>query len=163
MKVLKDNYNTIEMTSDTTKQIEPYPRKIICESCRSELEYEESDLRMGIYGCMFVDCPLCGRDNMLEENEHSITLTVDNIVYPTHFYHTSKETGAVDCCNNEEVRKCIRQGIDWLRKNKEQFSWFVAYGNLYVRIDRYDGGESYEVIVTNNYYEMYIPFESEDY
>jgi hypothetical protein len=100
---------------------------------------------------------------MLEENEHSITLTADNINYPTHFHHTSKETGALDCCNNEEVKKCIRQGIDWFRRNKDQYSWFTAYGNFYIHIDRYDGDENYEIIVTNNYYETYIPFEEEDY
>ena len=162
MKILKDNY--IKTNNEKNiKMVKPYPRMHICEQCRSELEYEESDLRMGALGCVYLDCPCCGYDNMLEENENTITLTVDNIEFPTHFWHTSKECGAVDCCNNEIVKKEIIRGIDFLRKNKNEFSWMTEYGNLYIYITRYDGDENYAITVSNNYYSTYIPFESEDY
>ena len=159
MKILKDNYNNIPYD----EQVEPYPRNLICEYCGSSLEYEEADLRMGAWGCMFLDCPLCGGDNMLEDNEKNITLTVDNIEFPTHYYHTSKKTGAVDCCNNEEISKRIRDGVNYLRKNKEEFYWFCQSGNLRVEILRWGGDEMYEVIVTNDFYGMEIPFEAKDY
>ena len=161
MKVLKDNYK--KATVEEVKKIEPYPRKLICEECRSELEYEKSDLRMGALGCMYLDCPCCGRDNMIEENENTITLTVDNVEFPTHFFHTSKENGAVDCCNNEEIKNYIRRAIEYFRKNKEEFAWEGESGNLHIAVFRYDGDENYEIIVTKNYYETYIPFEDIDY
>ena len=61
MKVLKDNYT--KATVEEVKKVEPYPRRLVCEECRSELEYVESDLRMGALGCMYLDCRiqmLCG-------------------------------------------------------------------------------------------------------
>lgn len=161
MKVLKDNY-TKSNINRTIENAKPYPRKIICEECGSELEYEKTDLRIGFLGCAFVDCPCCGRDNLIED-EDGITLTKDNVEFPTHFAHTSKENGAVDCCNNEEVKNAIHKAIDYFRNNKNEFYWFTAHGNLYIGVSRWDGDETYEVVVTNNYYETYIPFEREDY
>ena len=163
MKVLKNNYSIAE-TIEYTKQIEPYPRKIVCEKCGSELEYEKTDLKMGVYGCMFVCCPLCGQDNMLEENENNITLTMNNIDYPTHFHHTSKETGAVDCCNNEEIKNYIRKAIDYFRRNKDEYDWGGHItGNLYIQVHRWSGDGQYEITVSNDFYSTEIPFEPEDY
>lgn len=162
MKVLKNNYETYE-TKKEEITVRPYPRTHTCENCRSELEYDESDLRMGALGVVYLDCPLCGYDNMLEDNEDTITLTKNNIEFPTHFWHTSKEDGAIDCCSNEEIKKCVNRAIDYFRKNKDAFSWYTEYGNLYISVFRYDGDEDYYVMATNNYYSTYIPFENEDY
>ena len=106
MKVLKNNYKEFQDCVEKLQKtmIKPYPRKLVCENCGSELEYEESDLRMGALGCMYLDCPCCGRDNMLEENENTITLTANNVEFPTHFFHTSKENGAVDV-SDDEIKK----------------------------------------------------------
>ena len=162
MKVLKDNYNTNNIDENVEKT-KPYPRKFVCNSCGSELEYEEPDLRMGSFGYVHLDCPLCGYDNMIEDNENNITLTKDNIQFPTHFWHTSKKNNAIDTCNNEEVRKCIKDAVEFFRKNKDEFCWFTSYGNLYVVVYRWDGDKEYEIIVCNDHYSMYIPFEVEDY
>lgn len=161
MKVLKNNY-TQTVTEEKVK-VKPYPRKHICENCGSELEYDKSDLRMGVLGCIHLDCPCCGYSNMIEENENTITLTVDNVEFPVHFFHTSKEDGAVDCCDNENVKKEICKGINFLRRNREQSDWMTAYGNLYIDITRHDGDENYVVFVSNDYYKTYIPFEDVDY
>lgn len=155
MKVLKDNYNVANNMS--------YPRVTICEKCNSELEYEESDLRIGWLGAVYLDCPLCGCDNMLDEHEGCITLTVDNLEFPTHFHHTCVENGAVDCLNNKEIKECIHKAIKYFREYKDEFVWYIGYGNLLVAVYRYDGDESYKVVVTNNYYETDIPFEEVDY
>ena len=164
MKILKNNYYQDEAIKEEVKRIKPYPRVLICEQCRSELQYEESDLRMGALGCVYIDCPCCGRDNMLEENENSITLTMDNIEFPTHFFHTSVNDGAADCCNNEEIKKYIRKAIDYFRKNKDAYIWGGHItGNLYMRVQRYVGDEDYEVTVSNDFYSVYIPFEPADF
>lgn len=162
MKVLKNNFdNTI---NKEIKQIKPYPRKLICEHCGSELEYEKSDLRMGVLGCMFVDCPLCGYDNMLEDNEESIELTIDNVEFPVHFFHTCKENGAVDCCNNEKIKETIYKAITYLRENKEECYWGGHLtGNLFIGVYKWSGDKTYEVVVSNNFYSTYIPFEPQDY
>ena len=161
MRVLKNNLNN--GFDKTTNNIKPYPRKLICEMCGSELEYEESDMRMGEYGYMFIDCPLCKCDNMLEDNEKNIILTSDNIEFPTHFYHVSKENGAVDMCNNEYVKKYIREGVDFLRVNKDEWRWSVRSGNLCISILRLDDEESYDIVLTNDFYAIDIPFETVDF
>ena len=161
MKILKNNYQKTNVEEKT--KVKPYPRIHICEECRSELEYEKSDLRMGALGCMYLNCPCCGYDNMIEENEMTITLTIDNVEFPTHFWHTSAETGAVDICNNDEVKERIRNAIEHFRKNKKEYAYQSQCGNLFLVVFRYEGDENYEVILTKDYYETYIPFESEDY
>lgn len=166
MKVLKDNYKG-NRVKHIEEYVKPYPRKLICENCESELEYEESDMRMGVYGCMFLDCPLCRYDNMLEDNEKNIKLTVDNIEFPVHYHHTSVETGAKDCCNNEKIRSCLREAIDYFRRHKhdeeEPYNWWTQRGNLYINVHRYSEDEEYSVIISNDFYSMEISFEAEDY
>lgn len=158
MKVLIDNYTKLNIYEDTMT----YPRKFICENCRSKLEYEKEDLKIGTLGCAFIDCPLCGCSNIIDD-EDGITLTVDNIEFPTHFYHVSKECGAVDRCNAEEVKKEIKRAIEYFRKNKNEFDFFSLCGNLFVTVHRYEGDESYNVVVSNDLYDVDIPFETEDY
>jgi hypothetical protein len=162
MKVLKDNY-TQSYINETVENTKPYPRKTICEQCGSELEYEKSDVYVGFLGAAYVRCPLCNCENMIEDNEKTIELTKYNVEFPTHFWYTSKETGAADCCNNKEILECINKAIDYFRKHKNEFSWYTCYGNLYVHVMRYEGDEDYWVVVSNNYYETHIPFEEEDH
>ena len=158
MKVLVNNYNNGE-----DKQVESYPRKFTCESCYSKLEYNQSDITIGVLGAPHIRCCLCGFHNMLDDDEEGIILTKDNVEYPTHFLHASKETGAKDVCNNEFVRECIQKAINYFRKNKDEFIYYCGTGNTMVYVFRYVGDKEYNVVVTNNYYETYIPFESEDY
>ena len=158
MKVLKNNYN--QYAEETNND---YPRKFVCENCESELEYDKSDISIGMYGGAFVDCPLCGYKNYLDDGENDVDLTVDNIEFPVHFAHVSAETGAVDCCNNERIKNYIRKAIDYFRTNKNEYHWFTCTGNLYISVTRHEGDEDYWVVVSNNYYDTYIPFENEDY
>ena len=165
MKILKDNYvgHVKAVKVKEKKIVKPYPRQMVCEYCKSTLEYEESDLYMGSFGHMHLDCPCCGYDNMLDEHEDNIVLTKDNIQFPTHFHHCCTENGAVDCCNNEEVRKVINKGIEYFRKNKNEYAWSHSSGNLCIHISRWEGDKVYDVMVTNNHYSMDIPFEKVDY
>lgn len=161
MKVLKNNFNEIDAISCGFK---PYPRTLICENCESELQYEESDMRMGEYGFMYIDCPLCGYDNMLEDNENNITLTFDNIEFPIHFNHVCVENGAVDVCDNEHIKKYLHEAINYFRKNKDEYNWGGHItGNLYINVHRYAGDEMYEITISNNFYNMEIPFQNLDY
>ena len=158
MKVLKNNYNYNE---NIFKSEESYPKNILCSDCGSELEYEKSDLRIGAFGCCLLDCPLCGCEIVCDDIE--MILTKDNVEFPTHFWHTSVENGAVDNCDNYNVKTSIERGIDYLRKNKDEYYWMSECGSLHVSIYKWDGDRQYEVLVTNDYYSTYIPFENVDY
>ena len=165
MKVLKDNYvgHVKAVKVKEKKATKPYPRKLVCSECLSELEYEKSDLHMGFLGCIHLRCPCCGYENMIEDNEDTITLTKDNVEFPTHFYHFSKKSGAVDCCNNERVKEYIQDGINYFRKNKDEYFWSCTTGNIYVCINRCEGDENYCITESNDLYDTDIPFESADY
>jgi hypothetical protein len=154
MKVLKDNYKTTHINDSKNK--------IVCEHCKSELEYEESDVEIRDYGCAVIMCPLCGYKNFLDDCVHDINLTMHNVEFPTHFHHTSKEN-AVNCLNDEYVKDCIRKGINYFRNNKNENYWFTACGNTHIHVTRWEGDENYDVVVSGDYYNTCIPFEDEDY
>lgn len=159
MKVLKNNFNVSQYDYNP---IETYPKKFVCEKCNSELEYEKEDVRIGEYGCFVIDCPLCGYENYLDED--GITLTMDNIEFPTHFHHVSTETGAVDFCDNEHIKKYICEAINYLRRNKDEHDWGQHItGNLYLHVQKYEGDEMYYITVSNDFYNSFVNFESEDY
>lgn len=155
MKVLKNNYNKQNV------EIEE-PKELICEKCKSELEYEQSDLKIGAYGCAYIDCPVCGYANYIYE-ENEFELTKDNVEFPTHFSHTSLEN-AVDCCNNQMVKEYINKAIEYFRKNKDEYHCGGHItGNLYISVCKYEGDRLYDVTVSNDFYSTSIPFEPEDY
>lgn len=159
MRVLVNNYNNkpIEPIENTS-----YPRKVVCDRCGSELEYEKEDTRIGYLGVTHLDCPLCGEEIMLEGNEQDITLTADNVKFPEYFWHTSKEYGAKEV-DEHRIKKYIRQGIEYLRENKDDFSWYTQTGDSHIAIYKFEGDESYEIIVAKDFYSTEIPFEKEDY
>ena len=161
MEVLKNNYQPYK--EENLKKNNPYPRELTCEKCGSELKYDESDVKVGALGLAYVTCPCCEFNNMIEDNEKTIDLTKDNVEFPSHFFYTSKENCTSDCCNHEHVNNAIKSAINYFRKNKDEFAWMTEFGNLHVTVFRYDDDIEYYVIVTDNYYSTYIPFEYDDY
>lgn len=99
---------------------------------------------------------------MVEELK-GITLTKDNIDFPTHFYRTKRGKIGVKEVENQEVVDEIKRGIEYLRINKNEYYWFTSYGDLFLIIFKYDGDEEYNVLVTRDWYETDIPFEEDDY
>ena len=161
MKILKNNYNAATVQQTKAK---PFPRRFKCENCESELEYDKSDVVIGEYGCAFLKCPLCNYRNDLFDEDLEFRLTKDNVQFPKHFHHTSKESGAVDTCNNEYVKKCIKDGIECLRNSEEDnWTYCTGTGNTMIHIYKYDDDEDYYICVCENYYDTYIPFEPKDY
>lgn len=152
MRVVKNGYNN---------STSAYPKRIKCEKCSSELEYTEPDLRMGEFGCNYIDCPICGKDNMLEDNEFNITLSPYNVEFPTHFYHTVADKAhpdVVDLCNTDEIRARIAEGIDYFNENVDASCWTTRCGNLYLAMFNLPDDEEYVVIVSKDYYETFIPY-----
>lgn len=159
MKVLKDNYSTTEYVEQTNK--------IICEECLSELEFDKSDVEIGINGCAYVKCPLCKHDNFLGDyriDDFDLELTINNIEFPKHFYRFSKASGAVEL-DKESIERYIREAIEHLRKYKEDnYGYYTTgTGDTLVSVFRMDGDESYYVVVSKDRYEVDIPFKPIDY
>ena len=92
-----------------------------------------------------------------------ITLTKDNINYPTHFLRTKQGERDVKRVTDKEVTSEIKRGIEYLRENQREYYWFTSRGDLLVVIFKYDGDEEYYVLVTRDWYDTNIPFEEDDY
>jgi hypothetical protein len=162
IKVIENNYkkgNTEQ--SNHNNDNEDLPIQITCEHCNSKLEITKKDTYIGCYGVRFIKCPCCGKESAVVEMKDAI-LTVDNIDFPVHFHHTCKENHAVGI-TNEEIIKRIKEGVEYFRRHKNEEYWFTASGDTFVILFRYDEDQEYDVIVTKNYYETYIPFDDVDY
>lgn len=155
MKILKNN---IENKNVKTPRV----LKVCCEKCQSELEITEDDTHIGWLGSAYITCPCCDEESAVDEIK-GITLTELNVTFPTHFIRTNSSLGNVKEIDNSEVEENIRQGIESLRKNKEEHLWYTEYGDLFLMILKYPGDEEYVVMVTKDFYETCIPFQKEDY
>ena len=153
MKIIKNNtYNNID---------EPEVLNFTCEYCSSVLEITKDDTYIGWLGAEFITCPCCGKECMVDEFD-GITLTVDNVEFPVHFHRTVLGEGVKEI-SASEIKKEIKHGVNFFRKNKDQYSWHTTFGNLFLVIFRYSGDEVYSVFVTQDFYQTDIPFEEEDY
>lgn len=158
MKVIKNN---LEPNAEVKSR--PYPREHVCEKCQSELEYDESDVYVGQMGYAYIKCPICGEENLLEDNEYAIKLSSENIEFPKHFHHTSKNTGAIDI-SSIAIQKWIQEGInDFRRRPKEKYDYSCQCGDTFLHIYRDNYDEEYDIVVSKDYYQTTIPFEEEDY
>lgn len=158
MKILKDNSK-----NRITNITDEYPKKLICEQCESELEYEESDIYVGDLGAAYVRCPICGCENLLEGDSHEIVLTEDNVKFPDHFFHYDGNGRTVDLFDEETIRGYIKKGIKWLRTHPDEYKWFISSGDMYLDITKCIDDEEYVVILCKDYYESYIPFGTKDF
>ena len=159
IRVIQNNFG---MKAPKEQKVKPKVVRTYCDYCNSELEVAEEDIHIGWLGAAFVECPCCGVETMVDELE-GITLTKDNVRFPVHFYRTNKDLKGVKEIENEEITKEIRHGIDFLRENKKEFSWYITYGDLFVAVFRFEGDEIYSVYVTRDFYNTEIPFEESDY
>lgn len=160
MKILKDNYNySIEKMF---KSAEPKLLKIHCDQCGSELEITKEDTYVGWLGALFVTYPCCGEETKVDELE-GITLTVNNLVFLVHFNRTNKDMKNVVESSTKEIVKEIKRAITYFREHKDEYYWNTSYGDLFVIVFRHEGDEEYSVMVTKDFYETEISFQTEDY
>ena len=161
IKVLQNNFKKeIEEAKVETEFI--YPLKTTCDQCDSELEVSEEDIHIGWLGAAFVTCPCCGEETMLDEVE-GITLTVDNIDFPVHFLHTSKDKRYCIDVSSEDIVKEIKRAISYFREHKDEWYRYTMYGDLAIFVHRLEGDEIYAVYITKDFYETDIPFDKADY
>ena len=56
----------------------------------------------------------------------------------------------------------MRRAITYFRENKEETDWHTWSGNLFVFVRRWSGDKNYEVVVSNDFYNMEIDFDEND-
>lgn len=158
MKVLKDNYNVMKALE------EKEPESIItcCDDCGSELEVSPEDMYVGWLGAMHCICPCCGEETMVEQAK-GITLTRDNVQFPKHFYRTTTGMKYVSELTCDEIKERIQEGIDYLRRHKDEDYWSTWSGDTFIIVFNLSNDGEYSVVVSKDFYETDIPFEDVDY
>ena len=150
MIVLNDKHNRmVQMES------KPKTYKITCEHCDSELEVEDDDIQVGVYGMGYVVCPCCGEETYSDELADYFPLTKDNLEFPVHYSSFNKAVSIDDNTINKWVKECIEKfdpndENDWVR--------YTGSGDTMVFVFKFDGDKEYDVYVCKNYYETFIPF-----
>ena len=146
MKIIKDNYNNTVAISGT----------IVCERCDSVFEFDQYDLKYDYDNDIgYVVCPCCKFKNDVEEIKER-ELSVDNVSYPYDYYDFSNGKNV----DNNEINDNVRETIHWLMENPDEPFKFVAFGNTLICVFNKLEEDEYDVIVTKNYQETYIPKEN---
>lgn len=137
-----------------------YPKRIVCESCLSELEYNKDDIEYGAFGCGEITCPVCGDKTDLDDE--CMELTKDNVEFPKHFYVFNNK-GEITEEQKEYIEEKINEAILWFRNYKDEYVYYSEWGDLAIFVFRLTDDKEYNVVVAKGYYETDIPFEEEDY
>lgn len=122
--------------------------------CGADLEYLPSDMHVGAFGSMYVTCPECEEEVLLDD-EIPMTLTVENAEWPKHFAlpHQS-DFDISDKQIQEWVTKCLKLAeSDIVYPNGSYV--ITASGNTMVFVHKYE--DSFAVYVTKSYAETSIP------
>ena len=129
------------------------PKRIVCDSCGSELEYEPIDVYCGLDGS-FIDCPVCGKCVCVDEKEKShIPIYPKNGDGDFYFF-----TGGVDVTDdeiNDRINAMCKE-FAALEKGSEERNEFLrsyATGNTVIFAIATDDGECLGIYVSKDYAE----------
>lgn len=148
----------IEVGKEYEEKETQYPIDVTCEYCGSRMLLEKSDVYIGPFGAVWYRCPICKRQCMADEAT-GITLTVDNIEFPKHFWHF----GNGKDLSPEDIKQYIKDGVEYFRNNPDNFAFIAGTGNTYIIVENYSGDKEYHIVVAKDYYDMEIPYEDIDY
>ena len=123
-----------------------------CNSCGEGLTDEP---KVGAFGCKYIVCDNCGKENYIDELEPE-TFTKDNVRFPQHYYHFVGGVSIDDDTINEWVKNCIED----LEQNPDEDHIFTASGDSLVHVARFEDDGEYNVQVCKNYYETNIKINS---
>jgi len=138
-----------------------YPLKHECKNCGSVLIVDENDVKWGYLGQAYVDCPVCHRKSYLEIDGLDEDITVDNLVFPDHFWYFGDKDAKE--LTSDEIKECIKEAIEFFRKNPDNFCYMTGSGDTAVFVLNYPGDENYSITVCKGYYETEIAYTEEDY
>lgn len=135
MKVIKKN--EVE-TSE-------YPKRIVCEHCGAELEYDKDDEFVGLWGMKCITCPECNEDCFVSDHR------VEPPNWKVTFDHTNSDSAvAID---DEEIQKYIDKCYAKLTSDewKPGDHYLTGSGDTMIFGVKYE--DEIRVFVTRDYYE----------
>ena len=107
-----------------------------CLNCDILIGFEDKDIEVGEFGCLYITCPKCKKKVLLDEKE-GLKLTCENIEYPRHFHFPENAVSIDDTEIQKEVKKiakCVPEG---------SFTTFSTGDALIVGLDFEDEIEIY--------------------
>ena len=120
-----------------------------CWECGCELECTEEDMRDGPGGAMYITCPECG-DEVLIDSHDGVALNSNNIQFPKHFWKLGDAAPVEDERVQEAIRKLLKQMEE---SDMEDFTYWATGDSMVIVMDMDD---EIQVIVAKDYYECNI-------
>ena len=120
-----------------------------CDECECELECTEEDMHDGPDGAMYITCPECDNEVLIDDHD-AIVLNSDNIQFPKHFW----KFGDAAPVEDERVQDAIRKLLKQMEESNENDFWYWAAGDSMVIVTNMD--DEINVIVAKDYYECNI-------
>lgn len=146
----------MKVISQKVKDVQSkWPKRVICENCRAELEIEADDVFVGEFGCYLFKCPCCEHNTAIDGIERDTPPT-----FTQTFWHTSADDGAVYLSDEkvqEMIDECVRRLID---ENVEPGEYTMqATCNTAVYAFKFE--DCIDILVTQDYWEDSV--SKEDY
>lgn len=135
MKVIKKN----------EVETNEYPKRIVCDHCGAELEYDKDDEFIGLWGMECVTCPECNEDCFVSDHR------VESPNWKTTFDHTNSDSAvAID---DEEIQEYIDKCYAKLTSDewKPGDHYLTGSGDTMIFGVKYE--DEIRVFVTRDYYE----------
>lgn len=129
------------------------PKRIVCDSCGSELEYDPIDVYQGSDGS-FIDCPVCGNYVCVDENEKSHIP-----IYPKNgdedFTFFASGIDVTDDEINDRINAMCKEFAALEKGTKERNGFVHTYGtgNTVIIAIAVDDGEYLEIYVSKDFAE----------
>lgn len=122
-----------------------YPKRIVCEHCGAELEYDRDDEFVGLWGMKCITCPECNEDCFVSDHR------VEPPNWKTTFDHTNSDSAVA--INDEEIQKYIDKCYTKLTSDewKPGDHYLTGSGDTMIFGVKYE--DEIRVFVTRDYYE----------
>lgn len=121
-----------------------YPKRIICDHCGAELEYDKDDEFIGQWGIRAVCCPECMGDVFVSDHR------IEPPNWKATFDHINSATAKE--LKNEDIQEYINNCYKYLMNEaKPGDSYMTGSGDTMVFGFRYE--DTVDLYVTRDYYE----------
>lgn len=122
-----------------------YPKRIVCDHCGAELEYDKDDEFVGLWGMKCITCPECNEDCFVSDHR------VEPPNWKTTFDHTNSDSAvAID---DEEIQEYIDKCYAKLTSDEWKLGdhYLTGSGDTMIFGVKYE--DEIRVFVTRDYYE----------
>lgn len=135
-----------------------WPKRVICENCRAELEIEADDVFVGEFGCYLFECPCCGCETAFDGIKRDTPPT-----FKKTFWHTSVKNGSTNTLHieDDEVQKMIDKCVHNLVSDDVEPGEFSMQGIGDTAVYAFKYEDCIEILVTQDYWEDSV--SKEDY